>query len=270
MHSILLALLLFSMATFGQSVNTRLGARAAALGYASFALTDEATFFNNPGASAWNSVANGFFSYEVAASLPGANRTAAGILIPVGSGCLGAGLFRFGDDLYSEQFLGAGFSHRLGNTSLGAKVQYVQYNAHGYETRTAVTLDVGGLIKITPEWSIGAGISNVTQTFIASEEPLPMIFSAALAWQAPRGPLITSEVEKQLGNPLRIKGGIEVPLYQKLFMRTGFGLNPVTLSLGLGAKTRRSSFDFSTTYHPSIGFFNQASAAYRFGKTPSS
>lgn len=270
MHSILLALLLFSMVTFGQSVNARLGARAASLGYASFALHDEASLFNNPGASAWNSAASGFFSYEVAASLTGANRTAAGILIPSGIGALSVGLFRFGDDLYSEQFLSAGFSHRLGNTSLGAKVNYVQYRADGFGTRTALTLDFGGLIQITPEWSIGAGISNVTQTFIASEEPLPMIFSAAIAWQAPRGPLITSEVEKQLGNPLRIKGGIEVPLYQKLFMRTGFGLNPVTVSLGLGAKTRRSSFDFSTTYHPSIGFFNQASAAYRFGKTPSS
>lgn len=269
MHLFPLVLLLFSVAAFGQSVNTRVGARAASLGYASFALHDESSLFNNPGASAWNSAASSIFSYEVAASLPGANRTAAGILIPSGIGTFSVGLFRFGDDIYSEQFLSAGFSHRLGNTSLGAKVNYVQYSADRFGTRTALTLDFGGLIKITPEWTIGAGISNVTQTFIAAEEPLPMIFSAALAWQVPRGPMITSEVEKQLGTPLRVKGGIEVPLYQKLFLRTGFGLNPVSLSLGLGAKTQRSSIDFSTTYHPAIGFFYQASAAYHFGKSPS-
>jgi len=240
-----------------------MGSRAAGIGYASFTLHDESSLFNNIGAAAWMETATLLFCYEVAPELPGANRTAAGLIVPTNIGSWATGAFRFGDDVYSEQMLFAGFSHRLGSTSLGVKGNVVQYRTDGFETRTAVTLDVGGLTQITPEWFVGAGIFNVTQSSIAEGETLPITLVAAMGWHPEGGPLLTMEAEKRVGFPLRIKGGTEFGIRQKIFFRTGFSLNPVLLSGGVGAKTKRINLDFTTSYSEALSFLYQASATCR-------
>lgn len=233
------------------------------MGTASFTLHDESALFNNIGATAWVETPSLMFSYEVAADLPAANRTGAGILLPSSVGAWSAGAFRFGDDVYSEQLLFAGFSHRLGSTSLGAKVNFVQYKTDGFDTRSTVTMDVGGLTRLTPDWYVAAGIFNVTQASITEDEVLPVTLVAAMGWHPEGGPLLTAEVEKRVGFPLRVKGGAEFGVKKKIFFRSGFSLNPVLLSGGIGAKTRRLNLDFSTSYSEALSFFHQASATYR-------
>ncbi len=264
MHHPFTALLLLSVVSaHAQSVSPRLGARAAGMGTASFTLHDESALFNNIGATAWVETPSLMFSYEVAADLPGANRTGAGILLPSSVGAWSAGAFRFGDDVYSEQLLFAGFSHRLGSTSLGVKVNFVQYKTDGFDTRSTVTMDVGGLTRLTPDWYVAAGIFNVTQASITEDEVLPVTLVAAMGWHPEGGPLLTAEVEKRAGFPLRVKGGAEFGVKKKIFFRSGFSLNPVLLSGGIGAKTRRLNLDFSTSYSEALSFFHQASATYR-------
>lgn len=264
MHHLILALLLWSaLSVQAQSASPRLGARSAGIGNASFTLHDESTLFNNIGGSGWVETPALLFCYEVAADLPGANRTGAGITLPSSIGTWNAGAFRFGDDVYNEQLLFAGFSHRLGSTSLGARVNFVQYKTDGFDTRSTVTLDVGGLTRLTPDWYVGAGIFNVTQASITEDEVLPVTLVAALGWHSEEGPILTAEVEKRLGSPLRVKCGAEFGINNKIFFRSGFNLNPVLLSGGVGAKTRRITMDFSTSYSETLSFFHQASTTYR-------
>ncbi len=264
MHTLIFGFILLStIPCAGQSIGTRIGARHAGMGYASFTLYDEAALFNNVGAIARIDEPSAFFCYEVAADLPGANRTAAALTAPTGIGTIAFGVFRFGDDVYSEHFISAGFSHQLGATSLGAKVNYVQYLAHGFETRTAVTVDFGGLTQLTPEVYVGAGIFNLTQSRIAEDEQLPVILVAAVGYQPDSRLHLTAEVEKQLGSPLRIKGSMEYGVAGKVFFRSGFNINPMALFFGIGAHTRRANFDFNTKFSYVLGFAHQASATYR-------
>jgi hypothetical protein len=255
-----LLLLMFLTDALGQSVSTRMGARPAALGKASLCLRDEAVLFNNVGALAWLDGPSAFFACEVTPALPGANRVAASIQVPTSIGVLAVGAFRFGDRLYSEQMLTAGFGHRIGSTSLGIKTSVVQYRADGFETRTAMTVDVGGLTRLTPAWTVAASLCNLTQASMAGET-LPVILSTATSWHSDRL-LVSAEVEKRLDAPAQVRGGVELALGQKLFIRTGFGFQPVQLSFGIGARARRLSVDFSTTYQRSFGFIHQASAGY--------
>ncbi len=248
----------------GQSVSTRMGARSAALGNASLTLRDEAVLFNNVGALGWLDNPSAFFASEATPTLPGANRVAAAIQVPTTLGVLAAGAFRFGDNLYSEQMLMAGYGHRVGSTSLGVKTSLVQYRADGFETRTAMTVDVGGLTRLTPAWTVAANLCNLTQASMAGET-LPVILSLASSWQSDKF-LVTAELEKRLDAAVQIKGGAEFTLRRKLFIRTGFGLQPVRLSFGLGARAKRLALDFSTVYQRSFDFTYQASAGYAISK----
>jgi hypothetical protein len=142
-------------------------------------------------------------------------------------------------------------------------VNFVQYKTDGFDTRSTATLDVGGLTRLTPDWYVAAGIFNVTQASIAEDEVLPVTLVAAMGWHPEGGPLLTAEVEKRVGFPLRVKGGAEFGIKKKIFLRSGFSLNPVLLSGGIGAKTRRLNLDFSTSYSEALSFFHQASATYR-------
>lgn len=239
-----------------------MGARAGALGNAGFTLRDESSFFQNAGALGFIDLPSSFFAHESIPGLIGANRTAAAISLPLFTGIFSAGAFRFGDDLYSEQFLAAGFAHSLGDTSLGGKVNMLQYRADGFGTRTAFTVDVGGLTQLTPEWSVGAGIFNVSQSSLSDDEPLPVVFVAALSWHSSGGPLLILETEKNLQAPLRIRGGMEISIRKKVFVRTGFSLQPTMLTAGVGWVTTRLKIDFATQYHQVFGFIYQASAGY--------
>jgi hypothetical protein len=233
------------------------------MGYAGFSVSDEASLFNNVAGLAQLEAPAFFFGCEVAPQLPGANRTFASFALPTSGGTLGIGMFRFGDDVYNEQLLGLGFGHRLGSTSLGVRLNYVQYRARGFSTHHATTIDFGGVTQITEKVRASAGIFNLTQASIAFNEPLPITLVAALAVQLDKQMLVVTEVEKKLGAQLRIKGGMEYGVASKVFFRFGFNTNPLALFTGVGAKTRKINIDYAISYSQFIGFIHQATAAYR-------
>lgn len=256
------------MTVKAQSVSTRVGARAGGMGYASFTLIDELSFFNNVASLAWCTTPSLAFAYDLAPTLPGANRAAAAFAIPTGMGSLGIGAFRFGDDVYSEQLLSGAFSHRIASTSLGLKANWVQYRSAGYETRSALSVDFSGLMKITPAWTVAGGIFNINQASLVDGEMLPVVFVAGLGWRAGEGLLLAMEIEKKLKEAARMKFGIEIPIQRKLKFRAGFSTAPVSIHGGLGAVFQRMALDFSTSYGQVLGFSYQASASLRLRNAP--
>jgi hypothetical protein len=266
MFKLVLLFTLLNITSAGQSVSTRMGARASALANAAFALTDPSALFHNVSALAFQHEPSAFFGYDRIPALPGADRQAAAINWPVHFGTLSAGVFRFGDEYYNEQLLSAAFSHRIDHTALGIKTNLVQYRADGFGTRSAFTLDIAGLTQLTSEWSIGAGIFNIGQAELSPDNPLPVIFVAGTAWKSSEGITVAVELEKKLGSPLQVKSGLEAIIHKKIFIRTGFGANPFLLSGGTGIRTTRIQFDFSVSYQPATSFQYQASAAYHLRK----
>lgn len=268
MSRIIVLVVLSIQVLHGQSVTTRMGARSAGLATASFTLADEMSLHNNVAGISWNHAPSVSFAYDLVPVLPGANRTSACSIIPLGWGTVGFGAFRFGDEVYSEQLVTFGYSHRIASASLGGKVNLVQYRASGFETHNAVTVDFAGLVKITPQWSVGAGISNLSQATIATEQMLPVRLVASLGWQDNGGLLVATEVEKELASAARVKFGVEIPLYRKFFVRTGFATSPITLTSGSGVRSGKLSLDFCMAYTEVPGFSYQASASYRWKKEP--
>lgn len=250
-----------------QSVNTLMGARAVGMAYASSTLKDEWALFNNPGALAEVKRPSTLFAYEVRPALEGADRIATGILIPTKFGVSGLGVFRFGDQLYSEQTISAAFSNKFGIASLGAKVDFIQYKAEGFETKNAVGVSFGGLAQITPQISVGAYIVNINQPKISETEQLPTKLTAGLGFRPATNFFISTEIEKDINYNATWKLGAEYMIHKKVFARTGFNLNPATLFFGTGFLSGSLAFDYALTFSRVLGGAHQVSATYRFGKS---
>ena len=268
MKSILIfGTILFAKIAFAQSVSTQMGARSTALGYASSSLADEWSLFNNPGGIGKINQTNAGFAYEVNTQLKNANRMGAIFNMPIKWGTASAGIFRFGDDLYNEQALSVGFGNQFGIASLGMKINLVQYNAEGFGVTTAMSFDFGGITELTEKLSVGAYITNLTQSRMGEEdERLPTRLTAGLSYKPEKNILVTTELAKELDYMATWRTGLEYSFHQKVFFRTGFNLNPGTAFFGLGIKKKKLRIDYAVQFNQLTGAMHQASAVYSFTK----
>jgi hypothetical protein len=264
-YLIILWLALFRpQSSLSQSISTLMGGRAAGLGYASSTLGDEWAMLNNVGGLSKIEKLNAAFGYDTRPKLSGSNRMAAVLSMPVKIGAAGLSLFRFGDELYSEEIVSAGYSNQFGITSLGLTINYVQYRAEGIGTRSFVGINFGGITQLSKQFSIGAYVVNLNQPKLSSidDERAPTRLVVGVSFQASEECLIISEVEKELSFDPTIKAGVEYVIYKKVFARTGFNLQPSSAFFGLGFKTKRIKFDYALQYNHTLSAAHQASAIY--------
>jgi len=252
----------------GQSVSTLMGGKQAGLGYASSTLTDEWALLNNVGGLSKVEKLNAAFGYDTRPGLPGSNRMAASISMPVKIGAVGFSLFRFGDDLYSEQLISVGYSNQFGITCLGLKMDYVQYRAEGIGTKSFVGISFGGITQLTEQIAIGSYIVNLNQPKLSSidDERAPTRLVAGISYKASEVCLILSEVEKELNYDATIKAGLEYTIHKKINLRTGFNLYPNAAFFGLGFKSGKLQIDYAIQYNQTLTMAHQASAIYFIAK----
>lgn len=247
-----------------------MGARSMALGYTSATLTDEWSIFNNiAGVAEIKDMKAGAAFHRLPGFSP-FDRKAFAFVNPFNVGALAVGAFRFGDDLYNEQILTAGYANRFGIASLGLKANYIQYSAEGFGSKGVLSLSFGGITHFTKELSVGAYITNINQPSITNEETaetIPTIATLGIAFAPSESLMMATEVEKEIDEPLRVKFGVEYALIQKFILRSGFNLFPSSAFAGFGTKVRRISLDYAYQYHLEISSSHQISAAYTIHST---
>jgi hypothetical protein len=260
-------LLLLPCLCVAQSISTQLGARAAGMGYASATLQDEWAFFNNMAGLAEVKNFSAASAFEVR-TLPGANRMGALATLPFSFGVGAVGVFRFGDDVYSEQFISVGFANKIGKTSLGVRMGYLQYRAVGFGTRGALSINVGGITQLTPKLSIGAWIQNINQPKLNfnDSEKAPVKLLAALAFKPVDKFLLTTEIEKDVLYQPIWKTGMEYWVHKKIAARMGFTINPGSAFFGVGFQSWRIKIDYALQSFTILGPSHQASATYQINK----
>lgn len=246
-----------------------MGARAEGMGNASSCNGDVWSMTNNIAGLARTQGAAAGFSYHAIPSAPFFNRMAAVFALPVKPGVAGIGVYRFGDDLYNEQVLSAGFANTFGLASLGVRLNYLQYQTQGVGTTSVLTVSFGGIATITPQLLFGAHILNINQPVIdeSTEERAPTKLHAAVSF-VPSGKLtVTAEVEKDLRYRAMLKAGIEYEAFKKLAFRTGFNLHPEAGYFGLGFKLRKFGLDYALQLNHAFGLTHQATVTYHFKKS---
>jgi hypothetical protein len=249
-----------------QQNSTVIGARANALGYSAACQQGSWSIFGNPAGLASVDQAESIFTYESMPGFQSFNRMAAGVALPVKFGVAGAGIYRFGDNLFNEQVLSTTFANTMGLASLGLRGNIIQYNAEGFGTKRLFTLSVGGLVQFTPWLWVGAFIINVNQPEIESGQHVPTRLYCGLAAQPSARSFVTVEVEKDLDMKPTLKGGLEYNLHAKVALRTGVNIFPGAGYAGIGFKPTWFRLDYAFTFMSVIGTKHQASVAYQFKK----
>lgn len=246
-----------------------MGARSAGMGYASSGVTDEWSLFNNPGSLGSLDQFSGAFAYETKARLPNANRLAAAVNMPFSWGVVGAGVFRFGDELYNEQVISTALANRVGIASLGVKANYIQYYAEGFGMGYGFSVDFGGLAQLTDQLAVGAYITNLNQAKVNSRtgsERLPTRLTAGLTFKPSSTFILSTELDKDIDFGAVWRTGFEYLYKDKFSMRSGINIHPQAVYLGLGGKRKKLRFDYAVNFSELIGAAHQASAAYFFVK----
>lgn len=269
MHIKLLFLVLIFLQTkilIAQSTSTLMGARTMGIGFSSSTIADEWAMFNNIGGLGKISQPSVNFSSEIRPALVGANRFAASVVLPVKVIALGVGAFRFGDDIYSESIVSMGLGNSIGNTTLGMKANYIQYRAEGFGATTAISFDFGGISQLTPQISVGAYITNLTQAKLseADHQRLPTKLVAGLGFRPSDKVFLITEIEKDLDYQPTWHSGLEYAVYKKIFFRTGFTMNPNVAYFGLGGQKKNMKVDYALALNQLTGLAHQASATYLF------
>lgn len=243
-----------------------MGARENAMGYSSSTLSGTWSLYNNVAGLAGLKNTSASFTYDAHPALPGANRTAGAFAMPLKVGTIGAGVYTFGDDVYSETIISAGYANRFGLAALGAQVNYIQYRTEGFGSKGVLSVNVGGIAELTPQFLVAAYIQNINQPSINEEDRLPTKLVAGLGFKPTEKFVLTTEIEKDLDYDPLWKMGLEYKFHEKFFARTGFNLNPNAAFFGLGFKAKKFTIDYALQHQAAQNFSHQASVMYQFKK----
>lgn len=246
------------------------GARAAALGNASVTLPDLWALNNNVAGIAGLEKAQVGAYAENRFGVRAFSTMALQAIYPTAKyGNYGLSLSRFGDELFSQQHVGLGIGHKLGQFSLGGKVDLWQVAAEGYGSRKAVALSVGGQAEIVPGFFFGAYAYNINQAKLTAfdDERLPTIMKAGLGYRPYQKLLLLAETEKHIDFPANFKAGIEYQLLQeKLALRSGFSTLTNRATFGFGFRARQLFADYAFGSTTLLGQSHHLSLAYTFQK----
>jgi hypothetical protein len=246
------------------------GARAAALGNASVTLQDGWALQNNTaGIAALQFPEIGAYA-ENHFGIKAFTTIALQVVYPTKKyGNYGLSFSRFGDELYSQQHIGIGAAHKLGQFSVGAKVDVWQIAVQGYGSRKAVTVSVGGQAEIIPNLYFGVYAYNLNQAKLADleDERLATIMKAGLGYRPYQKIYLALETEKNIDHPADFKAGIEyLVLQDKLSLRTGFSTLTNKATIGAGFQARHLQIDYAFGATTLLGFSHHLSVIYKFRK----
>lgn len=247
---------------FAQNTSVLIGGRSTGMAKASASLKDSWALYNNPAGSARLTAASASFVSETRPTLIGANHAAACMVLPSRAGTFSAGVFKFGDKLYSEHLFSIGYSHTLGLAAMGARVDYIQYRAEGFDPVVALGVTAGTVADITDKLSLGGYVSNINRPLMPDGTPLPIRMATGFAFHPTEKVIVCGELEKDADFTPTIKGGIEVAPINKVYFRSGFNLYPNAAYAGIGLKSWRISFDYSITYSPTLGVAHLAGVTF--------
>jgi hypothetical protein len=250
---------------WGQNGQQLFGARAAGLGQATATLQDAWGIFNNPGGIATTTDLTGVFGYQLFERLDGLSTMGAGVVAPWKQANLGLAAFRFGDDLYNESNLSLTAANTFGIASLGARVNYLQYNVEGFGRRAMAVVDFGGIATLTPLIQVGMFVTNLNQAKVSEfeDERIPTVMRAGIAYLPSKQVTLLMEVEKDVLFRPVTKLGLEYLLVEKVRMRTGVQVNPFRGYFGLGYEGHRIGADYALQHNDIFGFLHQIGIVFK-------
>jgi hypothetical protein len=251
-----------------QTGNTESGAQAYGMGNASVSLGGEWALFHNPAGISQCTSPVLSFSYLHGWGLEGFGRAAAVAVAPFRIGCFGAGVHRFGDELYREQTLSLAFANRIGFVRLGVRLNYLEVYAEGFGRKGTLTADFGGTVELIPSVIFGAQISNFTRTSLleTGEAALPVVLKAGFSFRPAESLMINTDLVVEDMETAFMRLGLQYLVAEAFSFRAGYETLGSGYFAGIGFRRNHFGFDTAMGYNTYLGFSQQASVSFIFGK----
>lgn len=249
-----------------QDSKITIGARNRALGEASGTLVDSWSVFTNPGAVGKSDISQLSVSYQNRYNIEAFQTVGAASIYTLPWFNLGAGFYRFGDNLFNHQQISLNISHSLQMVSLGLNMSRSQYSIEGLGTKSAFLLEFGGLITLNKYILLSATASNITNSKISSEQKVPVIMTAGISIRPNNSLMMNAEIEKDLAFDENLKVGIEYQIIKWVWIRTGLTTSPVKGSFGFGIKPGKFLIDYAYVNRQGLGDIHELSLSYLLPK----
>ncbi len=231
------ALLLFLSGVLPVSGQAVIGARELGMGQATTALQKTSwSIFANPAMMSEEERSVSFFGVRYF-GFAEISDIAASASYPTKFGTLGAGVHRYGFDLFNESRLRLGYKNSFLGFHFGAIFNYSHVSqGGGYGSAGALGVDLGIAAPIIPSLWIGAKATNINQPEYGSlnDEKLPRNLSVGLSYQLSDIALFTADVMKDVAFPISYRSGVEINIIGGLVGRAGISTSPETFSAGFG------------------------------------
>jgi len=183
-------------------------------------------------------------------------------------GVLAASVDYFGYSQQSEMQVGLAYAKRLSTyLSLGFKFNYLQYQQVEFYGKTrAIVAELSLLAKPYDKVILGFHVYNPNRSKFNTrvEKFAPTIFNFGAAYVPNSQLLISAQVSKNLEYAMTYKMGIEFELKDRLFLRTGFNVQPNAYFLGVGFDFKGVQFNLAFSYQNSLGLSPASSLSYEF------
>lgn len=258
-------LLLTVFKIHAQSIYAPVSSRVIGMGDASVTIGGHwASFQNTAGITSAERLEVGV-AYENKFGMQGFDMMAVGITGKLPLGSIAINVFRFGDDIYSENKLSLGYATELGIIKIGARANYLQYLVSGFGTQSTYSIDFGGIATITPQLVVAAQALNITQSSISTEsdQKVPTILKLGVSYRPKEYFMLNGEIEKDILKPSLLKLGAEYNFLDKFYLRTGVNSNSFQSFYGLGFKYLNFQWDYALSNHAEMGFSHSLSFHYK-------
>ena len=241
-------------AVFAQS---SMGARGVALGGATTALYDyNWSLFSNPALVSSKNPSAGFYGFRYYGFTEITDISAYGS-VPTVFGTPAFGIHRYGDDLFSETRIRAGYKNEWQNLHFGIVMNYSHISfASPYGSGGALGLDAGIAAQLLDQLWIGARATNLNQphySFAQSSEDLPRDLAVGFSYQLADKATMMMDILKDVRFPVSYRGGLEVVVVGELTGRVGITTEPLTYSFGMGYGSRFWEVNLAVQQHSVLG-----------------
>lgn len=181
-------------------------------------------------------------------------------------GTFGAGVHRYGFNLFNENRFLLAYKNSLSNFHYGASLSYTHvFQGGNYGSAGALGIDLGLGTEVTEGLWFGARATNINQpAYGDTDEELPRELAAGISYQLTPDALITTEIVKDVMFPVSFRAGLQFEIITSLFARAGISTQPETYSFGFGYIADRWEVNFALQQHTPLGLSPALDLGIRF------
>jgi hypothetical protein len=280
MRKIIIAIILVANVTFLLAVfnDYQPSARARAMSNAYVAISDDANgVFYNPAGISFAPMSASFGIAQIYGQSFTELKTGSFVYpLPKNYGTIGIGAKMFDVDfedyaLMSESHITFAHGFNLmsdihSSVRVGWSANMYNLAFDGYGKDNAFGINIGALATLHTRTKFGFAVNNLNQPKVGgnNQHSLPRKLSMGISY-TPYDQVTTSiEMKKDFAEDTEFMGGVELKLFEPLFIRAGVHQNPATWSAGASFRMVGAVVDYSFTQHTVLDATHYFNIGYEF------